>query len=102
MYIQRNTYKAHSGKEYKTTLLSEKYRENGKIKTRTVQNLSNLPEEVILSIENTLAELTKIKICELKIGQNINTLKIPKLNDIQKQLFEILKLTPSQMLLHAK
>jgi hypothetical protein len=54
MYIQRNTYKAPSGKEYGTTLLSEKYRENGKVKTRTVQNLSNLPEEVILSIENTL------------------------------------------------
>ena len=84
MYIQRNTYKVHSGKEYKTTLLSEKYRENDKVKTRYVQNLSNLTEEVI-------AELTKIKICELKIGQNINTLKIQKLNEIQKQLFEDIK-----------
>ena len=51
MYIQRNTYKAHSGKEYRTILLSEKYHENGKIKTRTVQNLSNLPEEVITIIK---------------------------------------------------
>ena len=61
MYIQRNTYKVHSGKEYRTTLLSEKYCENEKVKTMFVQNLSNLPEEVI-------AEIAKIKIWELKIG----------------------------------
>jgi len=67
MYIQRNTYKAPSGKQYKTTLLSEKYRENGKVKTRTVQNLSNLPEEVILSIENTLKSKTETVVKEKDI-----------------------------------
>jgi transposase len=51
-----------------------------------------------LSFGDMIAELTKIKICELKIGNNATTLKIPKLNETQEKLFEILKLTPSQML----
>jgi transposase len=55
-----------------------------------------------LSFNDMLAELTKIKICELKIGKNVSTLKIPKLNETQKKLFEILNLTTSQMLLTAQ
>jgi transposase len=55
-----------------------------------------------LSFNDMLAELTKIKMCELKIGKNDTTLKIPKLNDTQKKLFEILNLTTSQMLPTAK
>jgi len=51
-----------------------------------------------LSFNDILAELTKIKMCELTIGQNVKTLKIPKLNETQKRLFEILNLTPSHML----
>jgi transposase len=51
-----------------------------------------------LSFNDMIAELTKIKMCELKIGQNVTTLKIPKLNKTQTKLFEILNLTPSQML----
>jgi hypothetical protein len=45
-----------------------------------------------------LAELKKIKMCELKIGNNATSLKIPKLNETQKKLFDILKLAESQML----
>jgi transposase len=55
-----------------------------------------------LSFNDMIAELTKIKMCELKIGNNATTLKIPNLNETQKRLFEILKLTPSQMLPTAK
>jgi transposase len=51
-----------------------------------------------LSFNDMLAELTKIKICELKIGNHATTLKIPNLNETQKKLFEILNLTPNQML----
>jgi len=40
--------------------------------------------------------------CELKTGKNATTLKIPKLNETQKRLFEILNLTPSQMVPTAK
>jgi len=54
-----------------------------------------------LSFNDMIAELTKIKVCELKIGKNNTTLKIPKLNETQQKLFEILNLTPSQMLLTA-
>jgi transposase len=51
-----------------------------------------------LSFNDMLAELTKIKICELKIGNNATTLKIPNLNETQQKLFEILNLTPDLML----
>jgi transposase len=51
-----------------------------------------------LSFNDMLAELTKIKMCELKIGNNATTLKIPKLNETQEKLFEILNLNPCQML----
>jgi hypothetical protein len=33
MYIQRNKFKAPSGKEYTTVLLCKKYREGKKVKT---------------------------------------------------------------------
>jgi len=55
-----------------------------------------------LSFNDMIAELTKIKMCELKIGKKATTLKIPKLNETQQKLFEILNLTPSQMLLTAQ
>jgi transposase len=55
-----------------------------------------------LSFNDMIAELTKIKMCELKIGKNAKTLKIPKLNETQKKLFEILKINPNLMLPTAK
>jgi transposase len=67
MYIQRNTFKAPSGKEYRTTLLCESYREGKKTKTKTIVNLSRLPEEVILSIENTLKSKTEAVVKEKDI-----------------------------------
>ena len=54
MYIQRNKVKSKTGKEYRSVLLCSKYREGGKIKTRTEANLSNLPEHIILGFENML------------------------------------------------
>jgi len=53
-------------------------------------------------VRSMIAELTKIKMCELKIGKNATTVKIPKLNDTQIKLFEILNLTASQMLPSAR
>jgi len=67
MYIQRNTYKSPAGKAYNTTLLCEKYRENKKVKTRTVLNLSHLPEELISSIENILKSKTEAVVKEKDI-----------------------------------
>ena len=55
-----------------------------------------------LSFNDMLAELNKIKICELIIGKKATTLKIPKLNETQKKIFEILNLNENQMLPPAK
>jgi len=55
MYIQRNKSKnAKTGKVYTSVLLCSKYREGKKVKTRTVANLSHLPDQLVLSIENAL------------------------------------------------
>ena len=54
-YIQRNKSKySKTGKVYTSVLLCSKYREGKKVKTRTVANLSHLPEQLILNIENAL------------------------------------------------
>jgi hypothetical protein len=67
MYVQRNTFKSPSGKEYRTTLLCESHREGKKVKTKTLLNLSRLPEEVIMSIENTLKSKTEVVVKEKDI-----------------------------------
>lgn len=54
MYVQTNISKGKNGKEYTATLLCEKYRENGKIKTKVLTNLSKLPEEIITTIKSQL------------------------------------------------
>ena len=54
MYIQRNKSTGKNGKVYTSTLLCTKYREEGKIKTRVEANLSHMPEEMVLGIENML------------------------------------------------
>jgi len=54
MYIQRNKSTGKNGKVYTSTLLCTKYREDGKIKTRVEANLSHMPEEMVLGIENML------------------------------------------------
>jgi len=55
MYIQRNKSKySKTGKVYTSVLLCSKYREGKKVKTRTVANLSHLPDQLILNIENAL------------------------------------------------
>jgi transposase len=63
MYIQRNKVISKTGKEYRSVLLCSKYREGGKIKTRTELNLSNLPETIILSIENALKSDKEVMVC---------------------------------------
>ncbi len=54
MYIQRNISKGKNGKIYRSVLLCNKYRENGKIKTKVVTNLSHLSDEIVNTIENSL------------------------------------------------
>jgi transposase len=54
MYVQRNKTKGKNGKIYTSTLLCSKYRQEGKIKTKVEANLSHMPEELVLTIENML------------------------------------------------
>ena len=54
MYVQRNKTTGKNGKVYTSTLLCSKYRQDGKIKTRVETNLSHMPEELVLTIENVL------------------------------------------------
>ena len=52
MYIHRiKTTNKKTGKEYFSVFLCSKYREKGKIKTRTEANLSHLPEYVVMIAE---------------------------------------------------
>jgi len=54
MYIQKNISHGKNGKEYTSILLCKKYRMDGKIKTEVVTNLSKMPMEIIVTIENSL------------------------------------------------
>jgi len=63
MYIQRNTSKSKTGKEYTSILLCSKYRQEGKIKTRVEANLSQLPAHIILGIENMLKSEKETTVC---------------------------------------
>jgi len=56
MYIQRNKVKGKNGKIYTSTLLCTKYRQDGKIKTKVEANLSHVPAELILTIENVMKQ----------------------------------------------
>ena len=53
MYIEE-IKKVQKGKIYKTVLVRESYREAGKVKHRTVANLTNLPEEYILQLKQQM------------------------------------------------
>ena len=66
MYIQRNK---KNGK-LSSVLLCSKYREGKKVKTRTEANLSKLPSDIILSIENALRSKGETMVCLKDIAVN--------------------------------
>ena len=43
-----------NGKKYRSTLIRESYRENGKVKKRTIANISKLPPEHVLQLKMSL------------------------------------------------
>jgi transposase len=55
MFIAKSKFKTKSGKIYQSTLLRESYRENGRVKKRTIANLSHCSEQEIKAIELALA-----------------------------------------------
>lgn len=71
MYIQRNT-KRVGDKIYTSVVLREGYREGGKVKQRTLLNLSKWPKEKIADFENFLKGdfgKTTIKLGDVNLGQ---------------------------------
>ena len=63
MYVDRSTVKSKSGKSYTRHLLRESYRENGKVKHRTIANLARCKPEEIEAIRLALkhkGELVKL------------------------------------------
>lgn len=59
MYISKSTSKRPSGKIYVSVLLRESYREDGKVKKRTLMNLSGRSEDEIKAIEFALKNVNK-------------------------------------------
>ena len=89
MYLQRNKIKnKNTGKEYYSVFLCSKYREGGKIKTRTEANLSHLPESIVLGIENMLKSEKETTIClkDISVGRCIDYGYVFVLLHIIKQL----------------
>ena len=71
MYLQRNkSVNSKTGKVYTSVILSSKYREGKKVKTRAIANLSHLPEHIILGIENMLKSDRETTVClkDVSIG----------------------------------
>jgi len=53
MYLER-IRRTHGKKQYVSTLIRESYRDKGKVKHRTVANISKLPTNVIQNVETAL------------------------------------------------
>lgn len=101
MYIQRNKSKGKNGKIYTSTLLCSKYREAGKIKTKVELNLSRLPANLVLTIENVLKKgkealvWTKDIIIKKAVDFGLSYLLIHLMNKLRiSQAFE--KILPEQ------
>ncbi|GAP73075.1 transposase [Candidatus Symbiothrix dinenymphae] len=88
MYIQRNRTKGKAGKIYTATLLCHKYREEGKVKTKVLCNLSLLPEETIVGIERMLKSDKEglIPIKEVAVGKCTDYGYLFFVHQIMKQL----------------
>jgi transposase len=73
MFISKSKFKTKSGKIYQSVLLRESYRENGKVKKRTIANLTNCSEEEIKAIE--LAMKYKHNLSNLDLKTNLVFIK---------------------------
>jgi len=85
MYVDTSSIKTKSGKTYKRHLLRTSYREEGKVKHKTIANLSSCTEDEIAAIKlalkhkGNLQELTSIESLTVEQGLSVGavwTLKI--------------------------
>ncbi len=81
IYLHKTTKKV-GDKTYHSYLIQQSYRENGKVKHRTLANLSGLSLDIIQKIEKLLKgdknifEGQTFKLCEQKQGKNYGGLKV--------------------------
>lgn len=77
MHITKTKWKSSNGKVYDTATLRETYREGGKVKKRSIANLTHCPKEVIEAIElalkhkEDLTVLKSLKEISLQEGRSI-------------------------------
>src|SRR5215469_2590106 len=90
MYIQKNRAKLANGKEYTSVMLCEKYCIKGdkNPKTKTLLNLTQLPEEVIVSIENSLKSKKEsvVKVDDIQVEECVDFGYFFVINFLMKQL----------------
>jgi len=79
------TIAVRNGKKYVRHLLRTSYRENGKVKHRTVANLSSCSDEEIQAIKlalkhkTTLSDLASLKDVSSTLGKSIGTVWVLKI-----------------------
>lgn len=77
MYVDTSSTKTKSGKIYKRHLLRTSYREEGKVKHKTIANLSSCTEDEIAALKlalrhkGNLEELTSIESLEVEQGLSV-------------------------------
>lgn len=89
MYIAKSTSKHKSGKVYESILLRESYREGGKVKNRTLANLTKSPKSDIEAIRLALMHKDNPKILStnsFQISQKRSIGSVFVLNEIAKRL----------------
>ena len=107
MYIQRNRTSGKNGKVYTATFLCSKYREEGKVKTKVIANLSALPDRIVPGIENMLKSGKEdvVLLKDIVVSKCVDFGYVFLLHHLMKHLRidEVLdKLLPAQMATHVK
>ena len=107
MYIQRNRSNGKNGKVYTATFLCSKYREEGKVKTKVLANLSALPDRIVLGIENMLksAKEDVVLLKDIVVSKCVDYGYIFLLSHLMKllRIDELLdKQLPAQVATHVK
>jgi transposase len=91
MYVDSSTVRSPSGKSYTRQLLRESYRENGKVRHRTIANLSSCSSEEIEAIrlalrhKDNLKELTTLK-DDLSLQQGLSVGAVWTVFEVARQL----------------
>jgi len=85
MYVDESTLTSSSGKKHTRYLLRESYREQGKVKKRTLANISNCPLEEIQILKQALGKGKRGKNKNKKKNHNNSNVVVVDLNKIEQK-----------------